>query len=99
MRRIADRDLPVFLVRVVRVQIGHRQRVEKNRCGLLERNSVFMQVPCRFFRVPLVDHDGSLHEPLTQAERIRVREVPMDAASDESSPVPSERRESHSEAE
>ena len=51
----ADGDGPSFIVRVIRVRIGERQRILENRGGLVEGHTVFSQVRRGFSRVPTVD--------------------------------------------
>lgn len=75
-----DRDLPVFLVRMIRVWIGNRERVEENGSRLLESNLVAAQVGFGLPWIPLEDHAGRLPYRSREAER-PVRQRPRVARS------------------
>lgn len=56
-------------VRMVRIGVGDRQWVQKDRRGLLERNAMRAQVDLRLLRSPFINHRGSLPQCGREAER------------------------------
>ena len=75
--RHPDRDVSALAHRVNRVVIGCREWIAKDSRCFLEGNSMFAQVSCRLFRVPLEIHGASLRpssderNPLTQSREAR----------------------------
>jgi len=58
--RVADRDKPTLVVRMIGISKGRRQRVIEHGHGFVERHAVLFDVRCGFAAVPLEAHPAIL---------------------------------------
>src|SRR5438046_669105 len=57
---MANSNFANLIAGVVRVGIGHRQRIEENGSRFLKRHAVLALIRLSFLRIPLINHDPSL---------------------------------------
>ena len=70
---MTDRDFSVLLIGVVRVWVGHRQRVEEYSRRFLERHAMRAQVRLRLFRIRLILYASSIARPLEKPNALPFR--------------------------
>ena len=71
---MTNRDLSILLVGVVRVWVGHGERIEEHRRGLLDGHTMLTQVRIRLLRIRLILHDSIIASPALEAERAGLRQ-------------------------
>lgn len=67
---IADGDFPAFLLRMIGVRKGGRERIEEHRGRVFKGDGVFVEVGRRLARVPLKSHVRSLSHGIVDCRRL-----------------------------